>query len=218
MNIRSKRKYLLLLIVALLLVAAALPLRFLLALWRVDCVVRVSFTGVENMLHIPYEYYAMDDRGVVRVPGFLAKAVLGADAEERSIYDDTETAYWFVTLQYGKDELTSDSQTHLDTSFGEGYWLVYDNWTRNTPEPGEEDIAFMLRAAESLHDGDLENFVWQGGGAIGLTAFMVIRNGDQYLLEVNDRQLLLPLEYGGFRKMMDCPEGGHFDCWFFKAI
>ncbi len=216
MNIGSKRKYLLLFIVALLLVATTLLLRCLLALWGADCVTRVSFTGLDNLFHIPYEYYALNERGAVRIPGFLAKAALGADAEERTIYDDTETSYWFATLQYGKDVLTSDSWPHLDTSFGSGYWLIYDNWTRSTPAPGEDDIALMLRAAESLHDGDLENWVWQGGGATGLTSFMVIRNGDQYLLMENDKRLLLPLEDGSFRKMMDRPEGGHFDCWFFK--
>lgn len=216
MKIGSMRKYLRLLVMTLLLAAAALLLRCLVTLWGADCVARVSFTGLDDLFHAPYAYYALNDRGAVRVPGFLAKAALGADAEERTLYDDTETAYWFATLQYGKDELTSDSKPRLCTSFGPDYWLVYDNWTRSTPAPGEEDLALMLRAAESLHDGDLENWVWQGGGAIGLISFMVICNGDQYLLEVNDQQLLRPLEDGGFRKMMDCPRRGHFDCWFFK--
>jgi len=26
-----------------------------------NCVVRVSFTGLDNMFHIPYEHYALDD-------------------------------------------------------------------------------------------------------------------------------------------------------------
>lgn len=216
MNVSSKRKYLLLLIAALLLAAAALILRCLFSLWTADCVARVSFTGLDNMFHIPYEYYALDSRGAARVPGFLAKAVLGADAEERTIYDDTETAYWFATLQYGKDELTSNSKPHLETAFGPDYWLVYDNWTRSTPPPGEEDLALMLRAAETLHDGDLENWVWQGGGAIGLASFMIIRSGDQYLLVENDSRLFSALEDGSLRKLMDCPKGGNFDCWFFK--
>ncbi len=56
-----------------------------------------------------------------------------------------------ATLQYGKDKWTSGSRPHLETSFGPGYWLVYDSWTHNTP--GEEDIALMLRAAEALHNG-----------------------------------------------------------------
>lgn len=215
MSIGSKWKFLLLLIAALF-VAAAVLLRCLLALWGADCVARVSFTGLDNLFHTPYEYYALDSRGAVRVPGFLAKASLGADAEERTIYDDTETAYWFATLQYGKDELTADDRPHLETSFGPDYWLLYDNWTRSTPPPGKEDITLMLRAAETLHDGDLENWVWQGGGAIGLTSFMVIRNDDRYLLVENDNRLLLPLEDGSFREIMDCPIGGNFDCWFFR--
>lgn len=216
MNIAPRRKYLLLLVIALFLVAVALILRVMLALWGADCVVRVSFTGLDNMFHVPYEYYALDDRRAVRVPGFLAQTVLGTNAEKQTIHDDTDTAYWFVTLQYGKDELTSDSKPHLDTSFGPGYWLVYENWTRSTPEPGDEDLALMLQAVESLHNGDLENWVWQGGGAIGLTSFMVIHNGDQYLLVENDQRLLVSLEDNGFQEIMVCPEGGSFDCWFFK--
>lgn len=215
MSIHKKWKHLRLLIVVLLLVIALLLLRFLWALWGVNCVVRVSFTGLDNMFHVPYEYYALDEHGAIRLPGFLVKTTLGADAEERSIYDDSETAYWFATLQYGKD-VTYGNQPYLDTSFGPNYWLLYDNWTRDTSEPGPEDIALMLRAAESFHNGNLENWVWQGGGAIGLASFMVIRNGDQYLLVENDNRLLMPLENSGFQKIMDCPEGGHFDCWFFK--
>ncbi len=209
-----KRKYLLL-FAAVLLAAAVLALWPLLAAWGADCVVRVSFTGLENMFHAPYEYYALGDRGAVRVPVFLAKAILGADAEERSIYDDTGTAYWVAGLQYGRDESLSDGMTYLDTSFGPGYWLTYDSWTSNTPAPGEEDIALMLRAARAFHSGDLKKWTWKGGGATGLTDFMIIRSGDRYLLEENGR-LLRPLEDGGFRSIMDCPERGHFDCWFFK--
>ena len=216
MNIGSKRKYLFLLIGALLLVSAALSLRWLLVLRGADCVMRVSFTGLDNMFHTRYEYYALDDHGAVRIPGFLVKADLGKDAEERTIYDNDGTAYWFVILQFGKDELTADSKPHLVTSFGPDYWLVYDNWTRSTPAPGDDDLAFMLRAAEALHDGDLENRVWEGGGAVGLASFMVIRSGNQYLLIENDQRLLLPLEDGSLRELMDCPKGGHFDCWFFK--
>lgn len=216
MKISSKRKFLFLLIGALVLAFAALCLRWLLVLRGADCVTRVSFTGLDNMFHSPYTYYALDDRRAVRIPGFLAKAYLGADVEERTIYDDAETAYWFATLQYGKDELTADSKPHLATSFGPDYYLLYDNWTGSTPEPGEEDLALMLRAAETLHDGDLENWVWQGGGATGLTSFMVIRSGSRHLLVENDRRLLRPLEDGGFWELMDCPEGGQFDCWFFK--
>lgn len=149
MDISSKRKYLPWLIASLILAAVALPLRCLLAMWGANCVVRVSFTGLDNMFHIPYEYYALNDRRAVQIPGFLAKAALGADTEERTIYDDTETSYWFATLQYGKGELTSDSKPYLNTALGPGYWLVYDNWTRSTPAPGEEDLALMLRAAAS---------------------------------------------------------------------
>lgn len=216
MNFGSKRKYLHLWMIAVLLAAAALLSRPLPALWGADCVVRVSFTGRDNMFHVPYEYYALDERGAVRIPGFLAKAVLGADAEEKTIYDDMDTACWYAALQYGKDETTSDGQAYLETSFGPDCWLTYDQWTRSTPAPEDEDLAIMLRAAETLHDGDLNNWVWQGGGVTGLISFMVIRSGDQYLLEKDDRQLLLPLKDGSFRKVMDCPEGGHFDCWFFR--
>ncbi len=147
MNGGSKRKYPRRLAVALLLTAAGLLLWPLLNLWKSDCVVRVSFTGLENMFHVPYEYYALDDHRAVRVPGFLVKAMMRTDEEERTIYDDTETACWVAGLQYGRDESLSDGMTYLDTSFGPGYWLAYDNWTSSTPAPGEEDLALMLRAA-----------------------------------------------------------------------
>lgn len=213
---KKKLNYLLLLYAVPLGIVAVMFLRPLLALWGADCVVRVSFTGLENMFHTRYTYYALDDRGAVRVPDFLAGAVLGTDVEAESRYDDTETSYWLAQLQYGKDELTDGRKPHLETSFGPDYWLTYDSWTNSTPPPGEEDLALMRRAAETLHDGDLEKWIWRGGGAVGLTSFLVVRHGDIYLLVQDDRRLLRAGADGSFRLLMDRPEGGCFDCWFFK--
>lgn len=216
MKTGAKGRHLRILALALLLAAVVLFFRPLLALHSARCVVRVSFTGLENMFHSRYEYYALEGSGAVRLPGFLVKAAMGTQAEEKMIYDDTGTAYWFVTLQYGKEELTADSKPHLETSFGPDYWLLYDGWTRSTPEPGKKELDLMLRAAEALHDGNLENWNWQGGGAIGLTSFMLIRHGDQYLVEEADEQLLRPAEDGSLEWLMDCPRNGQFDCWFFR--
>ncbi len=213
---KRKPNYLLLLYAVPLLIVAVMFLRPLLALWGADCVVRVSFTGLENLFHTPYTCYALDGRGAVRVPDFLAGAVLGTDVEAGSIYDDTDTAYWFAQLQYGKDELTAGQKPYLETPFGPDYWLTYDSWTSRTPPPGEEDLALMRRAAEALHDGDLEKWRWKGGGAVGLTSFLVVRHGDVRLLVQDDRRLLRAEADGSFQLLMDCPEGGQFDCWFFK--
>ena len=210
-------KFLLLVLVILIIVFPFIYKQYFVRYDESDIIVRVSFTGIENMFHIPYEYYAVSDKyRSLKIPNFATKYAVGVDAEEKSIYDDRNTSYWFVTFQYGVDKIVAESGTFLETSFGSDYWIIYNKWTKNSKEPTEEEIALMQNLVKTLHNGDLENWIWQGGGAIGLTSFMMIANQGRYLFVVNDEKLLMLGSDGVFHNVMTCPDKGRFDYYFFK--
>ena len=179
-------------------------------------IVRVGFRGLENLFHVPNEYYAISDFGTHRISGILAKAILGEEIENRKIYDDTETRYWFASLEYAPDGTSFTQGDWIETKFGGDYRLLYNNWTRNTPAPNENDLKVMLSAAESLHSGAPEEWSWQGGGTIGLTSFMLIKNGNDYLLVQDDNQLFHVSENGSFKHLMERPKRGSFDYYIFR--
>ena len=184
------------------------------ALLSAHCVTRVSFTGLNNLLHTPYEYYALDEDGAVKVPRHLI-SLLHGEATERNIYTDTDTSYWFVELEYAADGRSFTDSNALSSTYGPKYRIVYNNWTRNSSSPETEDLTVMRQAIEALHDGDPENWVWEGGGARGLTNFLLIRHEDHYLLQHEDAQLLALAADGTQTVLMDVPEGGRFDYYFF---
>ena len=196
------------------LVSCGMLARQVSALWGAHCVTRVSFTGLDNLLHTPYEYYALDGKQAVKVSRRLIQLTHG-EALERDIYADTDTSYWFVELEYAADGRSFTDSNALSSTYGPKYRIVYNNWTRNSSSPETEDLTVMRQAIEALHDGDPENWVWEGGGARGLTNFLLIRHEDHYLLQHEDAQLLALAADGTQTVLMDVPEGGRFDYYFF---
>ena len=63
-------------------------------------VIRYSFTGLENMFHAPYEYYAVAGPFHAKVPKGMMEVWYPNCDMEKSIYDDEENQYYFVQLQY----------------------------------------------------------------------------------------------------------------------
>jgi len=179
-------------------------------------IVRVGFRGLENLFHVPNEYYAVSDFGAHRISGVVAKIILGEEIENRKIYDDTETSYWFASLEYAPDGVSFTNGDWIETKFGGNYRLIYNSWTKNTPTPNENDLKIMRSAAESLHSGAPEEWSWQGGGTVGLTGFMLIKNGYDYLLVQDDNQLFHVAENGSFKHLMERPKRGSFDYYIFR--
>jgi len=197
-----------------LLICGGMFVRQATALLSAHCVARVSFTGLNSLFHSPYEYYALDRNSAVQVPRFMID-LLHREALEREIFSDTNTSYWFVELEYAPDGQSFTTSDALSSAFGPKYRVVYNDWTQNSGNPDTDDLAVMRQAADTLHSGDPEDWVWEGDGARGLTSFILIRHEDHYLLQHEDTQLLSVSDDGAFRPMMDVPEGGTFDYFFF---
>lgn len=190
----------------------------LLQIWACShaiCVARVSFTGFENMFHIPYEYYAVTKHYSIRVPEAMVKLAFGNAPVQQYFEDDEDTACWLVSLDYAEDSNLFVEGDYVETSFGEGYRLYYQAWnTWRNREPGAEDLLLMQQIIETLHSGDLNDWISQWGGVTGLTNFILFRNGDQYLLKTDD--LYIPFDKDGeHRKILKFPEGGDYDYFYF---
>lgn len=191
----------------------------LMSVWYVgtsECVVRVSFTGVNNMFHVPYEYYAIHGTAVVRIPGWLARLAC-PPAVSDSIYDDMDTSHWYGELIYAQEHsrFSDDYYSYEETDFGEDYRLKYSNWTSNTDNPEDEDVEIMRRAAQTLHSGDIEDWTSYGDGITGLTWFRFVRHGEQFLAAREGKFLYLAMEDGTFHMLMECPQNGQFDYFYF---
>ena len=213
---RTWKKRLLLILVVLAALGGALFLRQMVALWQADCVVRISCTGLDNMFHLPYEYYALGRTGAIRVPESLARGTCGDFETQGYLHKNGgETAYWFAELVYAENADDFSTGTWTETDFGDQYRLFYHPWNPNTPQLSREDLALLRRAAEVLHSGDPTEWKWQGGGETGLVYFLLARGGDGRLLIQNDRYLLFPTEDGGFRRVMEVPKRGELDSVLF---
>jgi hypothetical protein len=184
-----------------------------------DCVVRVSFTGLNNIFHVPFEYYVVRDGDAVRIPRWVA--VFGApEIISGSKYEDEHTAQWFTRLsywkRYGIDPLLDRSGSWLPTEFGEKYRIYYENWGGPKIDAGSDVQAVMQQAAQYFHDGDINKMSSFGStGERGLTWFIVVSNGERILVQHQEDALYLPVEDGTFRLLMECPKGGRFDYFWF---
>lgn len=181
-----------------------------------DYIVRVAFWGLENMFHAPYEYYAVCLGRPCKVSERMVKERFGEETEQRSIYEDEDTSYWFAELEYAEDGnyYFNNGEPYIEPSFGEPYRLFYSSWTSRSGEPDSADLRTMLQAAEKLYDGELSNWESKQGDTLGLVSFMLIRNGDTRLIEDN-RVLMVASPSGDMKKVMDVPSGGQFDYYFF---
>ena len=209
------RKYIFLLAAIVIAAVGGGILYQVLAIQSAECVVRVNYNGLENMYHVPYEYYAVNQSSSVKIPDWAAAQVLNDEIEKNSIYDDTATSYWFCSLEYAEDDADFDPGDYLQVSFGKNYRLYYHAWTSNTTMPAEEDLSVMQQAAETLCRPDLEEWSWKQGELTGLSSFMLIRHDTDYLVEQDDRTLLWVQGNGKFQTVMECPDSGIFDYFYF---
>lgn len=184
-----------------------------------DCVVRVSFAGFNAILRVPFEYYAVRGGDAVRVPTLVA-LLSQPEAVTSSKYEDEATSQWFARLsywkRYGIDPVLDRSGSWLPTEFGEKYRIYYQNWGGPKNDAGTDVQAVMRQAAHYFHDGDIDNMTSFGSsGERGLTWFIVASNGERLLVQHQEDALYLSMPDGTFRLLMECPEGGQFDYYWF---
>lgn len=193
--------------------AAVLLLWQLLSLWSAFCVARVAYTGLQNMFHVPYEYYALTPAGSVRVLSPLVRLVYGGEAMEKGVFDDPSTQCWYAELvESPTGEGIGLDGPSLPTSFGADTRLYYQPWTRESREPGAEELAALSAWAEKTHR-EVAGWTWQGEGNTCYLAFLLYRHGDRLVLEFEKD--LYWVQDEDFRLLMTQPKRGHLEYLYF---
>ena len=189
--------------------------------WAADCIVRISYTGFAGLFHERYAYYAICGDHAVRVAPWVLEQ-LAPEAISGSKYKDMETTQWFTRLMYVYDVSHFESKDFLQrnhpwlpTDFGERYRVYYHRWAGEERMPDAVQQAVLVHAAEKLHSGDIEDYSMMGGLDRGLTWYILVSNGEKLLLQHKEETLYRPLEDGTFQLLMECPQDGQFDYFWF---
>lgn len=188
-----------------------------------DCIVRVSYTGFAQLIHPPYEYYAVCGTEAVPVSTWVLEQI-APEAISGSSFGDTAPTQWLAHLYYahrashfGANEFLERNDPWLPTDFGETYRVYYHHWHGADRMPEETELQMLVDAAHSLHTGDINDWSSAGGPARGLTWYILVSDGERHLLQHKEEALYLPLEDGTFAHIMDCPEDGQFDYYWFPG-
>lgn len=182
-------------------------------------IVRVAFTGWENMFHSDYEYYAIGDNYANKVDTEKVNNYFNEDFESFDIYENTDNIYYFVQLKYSPEYKYpfQDNKEYMNIPLSDKYRLFYDDWTNDGNVPTYKDKNVMRTVAMKLYDGNLDNWTSKSGNTLGLVSFMLIKSNkyeNKYLVENNDTELYV-FEDGNLTKIMNVPEDGHFDYYYF---
>lgn len=187
-----------------------------------DCVVRVSFTGLNNIFHIPFEYYAVRDTDTVRVP-YIVAVLAAPEAVTSSEYEDEETAWWYGEMIFMPRKEMFDESIYvglqypwIDTDFSESHRIYYHRWSGAKRMPDDGQAAVMRQAFHYFHDGDSSDYVSlkPATGEKTLASFMFVSNGENLLVE-HGRKLYMPMDDGTFQLIMECGKTGRFDYYWF---
>lgn len=188
-----------------------------------DCVVRVSFTGLNNLFHVPFEYYVVRDGNSMQIPHLLA-AFAAPEVVDGDQYEDEETAWWYAELIYMPRKEMFDESIYvglqypwIDTDFSASHRIYYHRWSGAKRMPDDVQEAVMRQATHYFHDGDKSDYVSlkPATGEKTLASFMFISNGDRLLIQRGGKQLYQPTSDGAFQLLMECPQGGQFDYYWF---
>ncbi|MBD5544585.1 MAG: hypothetical protein HDR01_10200 [Lachnospiraceae bacterium] len=214
---KKRKKVFLAGIMLIFLFLSGLMVRQVLALQNADCVVRVD---IYSFLYSPHEYYAISEKGAVKVPEFLAKQFCGESIVTKSIYDDNDRNYWFVELEYAEDVSCFTGENYVDTAWGEHYRVTYQGWTPSTESPGKEEEQLFRKMAEAFHSGNPynpEERTSYGGGITGLAYFFVVNHQERHLFVKNSKVLYFVTDTGEFIEVMSRPEDGYFRYYCFRS-
>ena len=189
-----------------------------------DYIVRISFTGVENLFHDRYEYYSINGNKATNVSQYMKKFVDKEKLESIDIYKDEETKYLFLEVDYTpQDDENGYYNTRavnnkylsdwIDTKLGNQYRVMIDNWTNSTGAPDADNIAAANLAIQELGNHDIDEYYRTH--EIGNISFLLIHNKDRYLIEFYDT--LYEIKGNSLIEIMECPERGNFDYWYFTG-
>ena len=188
-------------------------------------VIRYSFTGLENMFHAPYEYYAVAGPFHAKVSKAMVETWYPDCDMEKSIYDDEENQYYFVQLQYSRDGRPKYDEDTISLPYDREYVLTYNKWVRKSKDMSEKAQQTALQAIEQLYDFDKgfskdqeDPWIWNSGNYYGLESFILITHGDaedRCVLNTSAEDAIYTFDDGHLVKIMKVPNEGSWDYAYF---
>ena len=187
-----------------------------------DMVIRYDFTGLDNMFHPPYEYYAVIGSSSTWVPAGVVKAFYPDWDLEKSLYDDEDDNYYYISIMYVPNGVYDTKYPVIDIGKGNEFVVTYREWT-NTTEPLSREMYDLLRNMildnydfnDQLVDED-EGWVWRTGDRYGLDGFVVFSPkgvNDRAVLDSDDK--VSRIKNGRLSKIMNCPKNGRCEYVYF---
>ena len=187
-----------------------------------DMVIRYDFTGLENMFHPEHYYYAAIGPFATWVPSGVVKAFYPDWDLDKSLYDDEDDNYYYVSIVYSPDGTYDTKKPVIDIGKGNEFVVTYREWTKKT-DPLSPEMLELLRNMildnydfDNLSVDEDEGWVWKTGDRYGLDGFVVIspkRVNDRAVLDSDDK--VSRIKNGRLSKIMNYPKNGSCEYVYF---
>ena len=185
-------------------------------------VIRYDFTGLENMFHPEHYYYAVIGPFATWVPAGAVKAFYPDWDLEKSLYDDEDDNYYYVSIVYSPDGIYDTQKPVIDIGRGSEFVVTYREWTNET-DPLSPEMQELLRNMildnydfDNLSVDEDEGWVWRTGDRYGLDGFIAITPKgicDRAVLDFDDK--VSRIKNGRLSKIMNCPKNGRCEFVYF---
>ena len=182
-----------------------------------EMVIRFGFTGLDNMFHPRYQYYAVVGSSSTGVPAGLVKAFYPDWDLERDIYSDENDNCYYVSIRYSPDGIHKIKTPVIDIGGGDKFIMTYREWTQETNPLSPEMLELLRTTIMDNYDFDEqsinedEGWVWRTGSTYGLDGFLMVSPkgvNDRAVLDSED--IIRRIKNGRMSKIMNCPSKG--DC------
>ena len=185
-------------------------------------VIRYDFTGLENMFHPEHYYYAAIGPFATWVPSGVVKAFYPDWDLDKSLYDDEDDNYYYVSIVYSPDGIYDTKKPVIDIGKGNEFVVTYREWTKKT-DPLSPEMLELLRNMildnydfDNLSVDEDEGWVWKTGDTYGLDGFVVISPkgvNDRAVLDSDDK--VSRIKNGRLSKIMNYPKNGSCEYVYF---
>ncbi len=191
-----------------------------------DRIVKLSFTGLENMFHVRDEYHAVAGPFSFRVPEALAQTAVNKKISVIGDTDDEAGRNFLVQVTWSENgrPMFEGKQT-LIHSFDAKYVIEVSNGGPEKIPVTREEEKIMIDIASHFYDFSKPyvrgegNWVAYSGGHTVIFSFNVYFNGDKVLFSIHEsggRYYVYSYKNGKFTKVMKVPEKGDFDVVIWK--
>ena len=185
-------------------------------------VIRYDFTGLENMFHPEHYYYAVIGPFATWVPAGAVNTFYPDWDLEKSLYDDEDDNYYYVSIVYSPDGIYDTKKPVIDIGRGNEFVVTYREWTNET-DPLSPEMQELLRNMildnydfDDLSVDEDEGWVWRTGDRYGLDGFIAVTPKgicDRAVLDFDDK--VRRIKNGRLSKIMNCPKNGRCEYVYF---